>query len=237
MKPRAGCPRVAGALVPLLLASLLVDAPARATDGQTTSGSLTGRVKLTMATSRKSTAAAYDRRSISPRAKPLPEPRNVVIYFEGIAAEIDPAAMQAAIAQKDEQFVPHVVAVTAGSSVAFPNDDPFFHNVFSLSRGSSFNLGRYASGVTRARTFSRPGIVKVFCELHSHMSAVVRVFDHPWFTIPDDEGAFSIAGVPAGTHTVVAWHERIGERRDRVTIRPGRPTEVTFTLPVLEPAK
>ncbi|HEX4914818.1 MAG TPA: carboxypeptidase regulatory-like domain-containing protein [Vicinamibacterales bacterium] len=221
----------------LLAAIALAAAPPKAPDaGQSPSGRLTGRVTLTPAPAR-SNASAYDGRSVSPRAKPLPEAKNVVIYFEGIAAPSTPAAMKASIAQKDEQFVPHLVAVTAGSSVAFPNDDPFFHNVFSLSRGSSFNLGRYASGVTRSRTFSRPGIVKVFCELHSHMSAVVRVFDHPWFTVPDEQGAFAIADVPAGEHTVVAWHERIGERRDRVTIRPGQATEMNFTLPVLEPAK
>ena len=84
--------------------------------------------------------------------------------------------MQAAIAQKDEQFVPHVVAVTVGSTVAFPNQDPIFHNVFSLSRGASFNLGRYPSGSSRSRVFTKPGIVKVFCDIHSQMSAVVRVF-------------------------------------------------------------
>ena len=216
--------------------ALVVSPPVSPEAGQNPSGRLTGRVTLTPAPAR-SNASAYDGRSVSPRAKPLPEAKNVVIYFEGISSPASPSAMKASIAQKDEQFVPHLVAVTAGSSVAFPNDDPFFHNVFSLSRGASFNLGRYASGVTRSRTFSRPGIVKVFCELHSHMSAVVRVFDHPWFTVPDEQGIFAIADVPAGEHTVVAWHERIGERRDRVTIRPGQATEVNFTLPVLEPAK
>lgn len=215
----------------MLLALAVVVCP----QAQAGSGRLTGQVKLTLATSARSTSSAYDRRSVAPRARPLPESRNVVIHFEGIQADVDP--IKASIAQKDEQFVPHVVAVTTGSSVAFPNDDPFFHNVFSLSRGASFNLGRYPSGVTRSRVFSRPGIVKVFCELHSHMSAVVRVFAHPWFTIPDDQGRFSIDRLPAGEHTVVAWHERIGEQRDRVTIRPGQATEVTFTLPVLEPAK
>ena len=130
--------------------------------------------------------------------------------------------MKASIAQKDEQFVPHVVAVTAGSSVSFPNEDPFFHNVFSLSRGATFDLGRYpVRRQSRAQVFTQPGIVKVFCHIHSHMSAVIRVFDHPWFTIPDDQGTFTIDGVPPGEHTLVAWHERIGERRDRVTIRAG----------------
>ena len=103
--------------------------------------------------------------------------------------------------------------------------------------GAVFDLGRYPSGATRSREFTRPGIVKVFCHIHSHMSAVVRVFEHPWFTIPDEEGEFSIDGVPAGDRTLVAWHERIGERRDRVTIRPGQATTISFTLPVLEPAK
>ena len=201
------------------------------------SGRVSGTVKLTMATSGKSSARAYDARSVAPRARPLPEARNVIVFVDDIPASADLAPMKAAIAQKDEQFVPHVVAVTRGSSVSFPNDDPFFHNVFSLSRGANFNLGRYPSGSTRARVFTRPGLVKVFCELHSHMSAVIRVFDHPWFTIPDDQGNFSLGGIPAGGHTLVAWHERIGEQRDRVAIRAGQVTDVSFTLPVLEAGK
>lgn len=196
-------------------------------------GRVTGTVKLTLANSSPSTASAYERRSVGPRPKPLPEIKNVVIFFADMPAS-KPAPRTASIAQKDEQFVPHVVAVTAGSAVAFPNDDPFFHNVFSLSRGASFNLGRYPSGASRSKTFPRPGIVKVFCEIHSHMSAVVRVFDHNYFTIPDDEGEFVIGDVPPGEHTLVAWHERIGERRDKVTIRAGTATTINFTLPVLE---
>lgn len=200
-------------------------------------GRVTGTVTLTMASSGKSAARAYDTRSVAPRAKPLPESRNVIIFFDDVAAPADLPRLKATIAQKDEQFVPHVVAITRGSTVTFPNDDPFFHNVFSLSRGANFNLGRYPSGTTRTRAFTRPGLIKVFCELHSHMSAVIRVFDHPWFTIPDDRGRFSIDGVPAGEHSLVAWHERIGEQRDRVTIRPGQVTDISFTLPVLESEK
>jgi plastocyanin len=199
-------------------------------------GRVTGSVRLTLAAVAPSTATAYERRSVGPRPKPQSELKNVVIFFADLpAAKASPKA--ASIVQKDEQFVPHVVAVTAGSAVAFPNDDPFFHNVFSLSRGASFNLGRYPSGASRSKTFTRPGIVKVFCEIHSHMSAVVRVFDHDWFTVPAEDGTFAIDQVPPGEHTLVAWHERIGERRDRVTIRGGAATTITFTLPVLEPGQ
>ena len=159
-----------------------------------------------------------------------------MVFFAEPPAKAATKPMRASIAQRDEQFIPHVVAVTTGSSVEFPNDDSIFHNVFSLSRPATFDLGRYPSGASRSRTFQKAGIVKVYCQIHSHMSAVVRVFDHGWFTIPDDSGTFSIDGVPPGSYTLAAWHERIGERRDRVTVRAGATTDITFTLPVLEPA-
>jgi plastocyanin len=203
---------------------------------QPAGGRVTGSVKLTLVNSAPSTASAYERRAVGPKPRPLSELKNVVIFFSDLPA-VKAAPMQASIAQKDEQFSPHLVAVTAGSSVAFPNEDPFFHNVFSLSRGSSFNLGRYPSGSSRSRTFNRPGIVKVFCEIHSQMSAVIRVFDNAWFTIPVDDGTFTISDVPPGEHTLVAWHERIGERREKVAIKAGGATQINFTLPVLEPGQ
>lgn len=198
-------------------------------------GRVAGTVRLTMAGSAPSRATVYGARSVAPRARAQPEIRNVVVFFADVPAPAGTKATRASIAQRDEQFFPHVVAVTVGSSVEFPNDDTIFHNVFSLSKPATFDLGRYPSGASRARTFQKPGIVKVYCQIHSHMSAVVRVFNHGWFRIPDENGAFSIDGVPAGSYTLVVWHERIGERRDQVTIRAGATTEVTFTLPVLEP--
>src|SRR5690349_10061263 len=225
-----------GSVIATMIAgAIVVWAPGSALQGQS-AGRVTGSVKLTMAATAPSSATAYERRSVGPRPKPQPELRSVVIFFADLPAAKAPAR-NASIAQRDEQFVPHVVAVTAGSSVAFPNEDPFFHNVFSLSRGAAFNLGRYPSGSSRSKTFNRPGIVKVFCEIHSHMSAVVRVFDHNWFTVPSDDGTFSIDDVPPGEHTLVAWHERIGERLDKITIRPGAAATIHFTLPVLEPGQ
>ena len=218
----------------LMTAALIVWPPRSAVQGQSALGRLTGTIKLTLAATAPSSASAYERRAVGPRPKPQSELKNVVIFVADLPMP-RVAPIQASIAQKDEQFSPHLVAVTSGSSVAFPNEDPFFHNVFSLSRGAAFNLGRYPSGSSRSKTFTRPGIVKVFCEIHSQMSAVIRVFDHGWFTVPNEDGTYVIEGVPPGEQTVVAWHERIGERRDRVTIRPGATTQLNFTLPVLEP--
>ena len=223
------------ATIAAAVVAVILCAPVPAPVAQS-SGRVTGAVKLTLANSAPSSASAYERRSVAPRPKPQPELKNVVIFFSNLPAA-KAAPMQASIAQKDEQFVPHLAAVTAGSTVAFPNEDPFFHNVFSLSRGAAFNLGRYPSGSSRSKSFNRPGIVKVFCEIHSHMSAVIRVFDHGWFTVPAEDGTFAIDDVPPGEHMLVAWHERIGERRDRVTIRPGAATTINFTLPVLEPGQ
>jgi plastocyanin len=225
-------PRLA---IAALITGFLFAAPPSISPAAQASGRITGTVKLTMASSAPSSASVYERRAVGPRPKPQAEIKSVVIFFSDLPSG-KTSPMQASIAQKDEQFAPHLVAVTAGSTVAFPNEDPFFHNVFSLSKGATFNLGRYPSGSSRSRTFTHPGIVKVFCEIHSHMSAVIRVFDHGWFTVPNEDGTFAIDAVPPGEHTVVAWHERIGERRDRITIRAGAATQINFTLPVLEPA-
>ena len=78
--------------------------------------------------------------------------------------------------------MPRLVAITRGSTVEFPNADPYFHNVFSLSRGATFDLGRYPRGESRSRAFTKPGLVKVYCHLHSQMSASIMVFDHSHFT-------------------------------------------------------
>lgn len=198
-------------------------------------GRVSGVVHLTTAVGGPSAATPYGRRTVAPRAKAQPEARNVVVFLADVTPQADLPAMRVSIEQKDEQFVPHTVAITRGSTVEFPNSDPFFHNVFSLSRPATFDLGRYPSGQSRPWTFTKPGVVKVYCHIHAQMSAVIRVFDHRWFTIPNEGGAFVLEGLPAGEHTLVAWHERIGERRDRVTVRAGGTTEVAFTLPVLEP--
>jgi plastocyanin len=198
-------------------------------------GRIAGTVTLTTSAAARRAASVYSTRSVAPKTAPVgPETRKVIVYLSDVVPAAPPSPMRATIVQRGEQFIPPVVAVTVGSTVAFPNDDPLFHNVFSLSRAKTFDLGRYPSGESREQRFARPGIVKVYCHIHSHMSALIRVFEHPWFAIPEESGAFELPDVPAGEHTLVAWHERIGERRERIVVEPGKTTTVSFTLPVLD---
>ena len=198
-------------------------------------GSVSGTVTLTSGSRAPLGAAAYGRRGVAPKPAAVgPETRKVVVFLEGVKS-VEPKPMRVQVVQKGEQFVPPVTAVTTGSTVEFPNEDPFFHNVFSLSRARTFDLGRYPSGESRERTFPRAGIVKVYCDIHSHMSALVMVLDHAFFTIPTEAGSFTLPPVPPGDYTLVAWHERIGEQRQRIKVAAGATTRATFTLPVLEP--
>ncbi len=220
-------------LLAAVAAGLLV-VSSSAPHGQEASG-IRGRVQIGIPIATRRPTTAYPTRSVpSARLAPESERRNVVVYLRNTQPQTV-APMRVAIRQRDESFTPRVVAVTVGSDVEFPNDDPIYHNVFSLSRVKNFNLGRYPRGETRRVRFDRPGVVKVFCEIHSHMSATVMVFDHPWFTVPNDAGAFELTGLPSGDRQVTAWHERLGDTTVNVRVELGRTVQTDFILPVPEP--
>lgn len=218
-----------------IVAAVLACAPHTGLDarGQDDTG-ITGVVTLqARPTQRLASAGAYPGRRVTVGTDhPASELANVVVFVK--ARPTPSPARRAVIRQVDEQFTPHLVAIPAGSTVDFPNDDLLFHNVFSLSRAATFDLGRFPRGKSKSRTFDQAGIVKVFCHLHSHMSAVVRVFDHPFFAIPDEQGRFTIAGLTPGQHEVVAWHERLGEMTMPVLVEAGRLAPVSFALPLTD---
>ena len=137
------------------------------------------------------------------------ERRRSVVYLElAPRAAFDPSEeRRARMDQRNERFEPHVLAIVAGTWVDFPNEDRTYHNVFSLSKAKEFNLGRYAVGRSKAVRFERPGIVRVFCDIHSHMSAFILVFAHRYFAVTDDEGRYRLDGVPPGTYTLTLWNE------------------------------
>ncbi len=195
---------------------------------------MSGLVRLTAPARRLNTTGAYPSRrvTLSPQ-RAASELENVVVFVRRARPE-QPAPARVEIRQVNEEFVPHLVTVTTGSTVEFPNDDLVFHNVFSLSSAATFDLGRYPQRTSKARTFSKPGIVKVFCHLHSHMSAIVRVFDHPYFARLDGNGRFTIDGLEPGRHEVVAWHERVGEAKGSLVVAAGETTEASFSLPLAD---
>jgi plastocyanin len=193
---------------------------------------ISGRVEIGIPVATRRPASAYPTRAIRrTELAPASELRHVVVYLKDApAAPTTPVTL--AIRQRDETFVPRVVAVPVGSYVEFPNDDPIYHNVFSLSRIRTFNLGRFPRGESRRERFDKPGVAKVFCDIHSHMTATVMVFDHPWYAVPAENGEFEIPAAPPGDWRITAWHERLGDTTTDVRVEPGRPAGADFVLPV-----
>jgi hypothetical protein len=111
-----------------------------------------------------------------------------------------------------------VLAVTVGSVVEFPNSDRTYHNVFSLSKAKRFDLGRYPRGHSRSVRFDQPGVVRVFCEIHSHMSAWILVFAHVYFSATDAEGRYRIEAVPPGSYTLAVWNDGAVRMRREVRV-------------------
>lgn len=194
-------------------------------------GSIRGRVDVRLpppAVGRHLDVAAHG----APRERPAPDRRRAVVYLESApqAAFEERRAGRARIDQRNETFVPHVLAITVGTTVDFPNNDTTYHNVFSLSRVRPFDLGRYAAGRSRAVTFNRPGIVRVFCDIHSHMSAFILVFAHRYFAVTDDQGHYRIDDVPPGTYVLRAWNEAVPGVAREATVRAGESVQVDLVM-------
>jgi plastocyanin len=158
------------------------------------------------------------------------ERSQAVVYLETAprGAFEQPMPGRATMDQRNETFVPHVLAITTGTVVSFPNSDKIYHNVFSLSKPSRFDLGRYAAGKSKSVRFDRAGIVRVFCDIHSHMSAFILVFSHPFFAATDDGGGYQITGVPPGTYVLATWSDRGSYDAKTVTVTAGGVTPADF---------
>jgi hypothetical protein len=124
--------------------------------------------------------------------------------------------------QRNREFSPHVLMVPVGSTVSFPNYDPVFHNIFSLSETKNFDLGVYKNGESREVVFDRAGIVRILCNLHASMNAYVVVHDEPYATLIDKSGRFSFKELGPGKYRLRAWHERSEQVLSRdLIIEPG----------------
>jgi plastocyanin len=161
----------------------------------------------------------------------------VVVWLEAVTSGArgqtarPPAPAQ--MVQKDKRFLPHVLAIRAGTPVEFPNYDPIFHNAFSSFSGQVFDVGLYPPNTSRTVIFRRSGIVRVFCNIHPTMSAIIAVLDSPWFAVSAGSGAFTIPDVPPGEYRMQVFHERATETTLKALERKVTITAGDLVLPVL----
>ena len=161
-----------------------------------TSGTVSGAVEIT-----NSREAAVRRNK---------DYSGVVLWLEPLDhADIPPPVPKhVQMVQKDRHFTPHVLAISVGSTVDFPNRDPYFHNAFSNFSGQPFDIGLYAPGTSKGTVFKKPGIVRVFCNIHPTMSAIIAVLPNPWYDLTGPTGKFHIADVPPGDYQLRIFYER-----------------------------
>jgi len=166
-----------------------------------------------------------------------PEAEDVVVWLVPASGGVRPAAFHLnqvpRLVQHNKSFEPHVLVVPVGSVVAFPNRDPFFHNVFSLFEGKRFDLGLYEAGTTREVHFDKPGISYIFCNIHPEMSAVVVALDTPYYGISDARGQVVITNVPSGKYTLRLWYESTPPETLKAMTREITISEAGSTLGVL----
>lgn len=138
----------------------------------------------------------------------------VVVWLEPVAGSaVMPAiSSHAEMLQKNKTFSPHVLAIKVGTTVDFPNRDFIFHNAFSNYNGETFDIGLYPPRTTKSTVFTRAGVVRVFCNIHPTMSAVIVVLKSPFFSVSDRNGTFKISDIPPGSYRLYVFHERATEQ-------------------------
>jgi len=198
---------------------------------------LNGRVLVTRKlTKKRVTLPVYQLRGMSPAAdrdnsRRVNEYGELAVFLEGKSSDAG-TPVRVELRQEGQQFVPRLLVVPVGSTVSFPNADPVFHNVFSLSGTRKFDLGYYPAGQTRTVTFDDPGIVQVYCHLHPNMYAAIVVAPNRWYAQPGEDGTFSLHDVPPGAYTLVAWHMNAGFFRKTVQVSSESATDVLLNIPI-----
>ena len=170
--------------------------------------------------------ADVDLRGVA-RAGDRPQP-NAVVWLDAPNAPAPTPSQKAVLDQRNLSFYPHVLAVRVGTVVDFPNDDRVFHNVFSFRDGKRFDLGMYPVGAVRHITFDKPGMSRIFCNIHPNMAAYVVAVDSPYFAVSDTDGAFTIASIAPGTYTYHAWRPGSATITGAWAVDPEKPLEVRW---------
>lgn len=162
-----------------------------------------------------------------------PDPPTAVVYLEGQFPKPDTNSIHLSkneVRQKGMQFRPALLPVQVGTSVAFPNDDDFYHNVFSYSKTRRFDLGRYrkTDRPPPVEVFDKPGVVKLYCEIHQHMRGAILVLETPHFTPTNTNGVYELHGLPSGQYMLKAWLDEKHVYEKPVTLESGQTLHVDF---------
>lgn len=152
--------------------------------------------------------------------------RDVVIWLDTAGAPPEPSRTTALLDQRNMQFVPRVLAVRVGTTVRMPNSDRLLHNVFSFRDGKVFDLGLYPVGTSKAVTFDKPGLSRIFCNIHPTMAAYVVAVDSPHVTVSDADGRFTLSGVAEGRYTYHTWRAGADRITGTLQVVPGRTVEI-----------
>ena len=220
--------RSAALAAALLVPAILAARPGPERPAAAVAGTIEGRVRLSPAVPRRianrypgeGAAASHQVGAVPP-----------VAYLVGrVAGGGDSRGERPRLMQQDTSFRPAVLVVPVGTSVEFPNRDPFFHNVFSYSSTTRFDLGRYPRGESRTVVFDRPGIVKVYCEIHQWMRSAVLVVENPYHAQVAPDGRFTIDGVPPGRYRLAVWDFDRGQKMVDVTVPAAGVARVEVSL-------
>jgi plastocyanin len=204
-------------------------------------GDVHGRALVTRRLSKKTLSPiVYNLRGtatpLAPRdTEPVNEFDRMVVILEPDKSASKPSPkppVTETLNQQGARFEPDLIVVPTGSTVEFPNLDPIFHNVFSLSKVQPFDLGYYPEGQSRAVKFNSPGVVQVYCHIHANMYAAIVVTASPWFQKPSPDGSFSFSNVPAGRYRLTAWHKIAGLHKVNVEVPETGAVDVTIRVPV-----
>jgi plastocyanin len=168
----------------------------------------------------------------SAKAAPFRLSERAVVYLESDRlnqGNYTPPEKVPSLDQTNLQFHPQVLPILVGTTVDFPNRDSLFHNVFSYSQPKEFDLGRYPKDDSKSVRFDRPGVVRVYCDIHAEMNATILILPHPYFATPNDDGTYSIQHIPEGKYTLVLWYDRDVVERRRIEVRTGESVEVDLS--------
>jgi plastocyanin len=204
-------------------------------------GDVHGRALVTKRLSKKALSPiVYNLRGtatpLAPReTEPVNEFDRMVIILEPDRSSSKPSPKSPVteiLNQQGAKFEPDLIVIPTGSTVEFPNLDPIFHNVFSLSKIQPFDLGYYPQSQSRAVKFTSPGVIQVYCHIHANMYAAIVVTASPWFQKPSSDGSFSFSNVPAGRYRLTAWHKIAGLHKVNVEVPETGAADVTIRVPV-----